>query len=45
MQNTNYQFLNLGDILNVLQGNDFDTYENSRAVMPATQVRPATNRT
>lgn len=39
MQNTNYQFLS--DLLNVLQGNDFDTYENSRAVMPATQVRPA----
>lgn len=41
MQNTNYQFLNLGDLLNVLQGNDFDTYENYRAVMPATQVCPA----
>ena len=40
MQNTNYKFLNLGDILNVLQGNDFDTYDNSRTVMPATQVRP-----
>ena len=39
MQNTNYQFLS--DLLNVLQGNDFDTYENSRAVMPSTQVRPA----
>ena len=41
MQNSNYQFLNLGDILNVLQGNDFDRYDNSRTVMPATQVRPA----
>lgn len=38
MQNSNYQFLNLGDILNVLQGNDFDPYDTSRT---ATQVRPA----
>lgn len=38
MQNTNYQFLNLGDILNVLQGNDFDPYDTPRT---ATQVRPA----
>lgn len=38
MQNSNYQFLNLGDILNVLQGNDFDQYDAPRI---ATQVRPA----
>ena len=41
MQNSNYKFLNLGDLFNVLQGNDFDMYDNSRTVMPATQVRPA----
>lgn len=40
MQNTNYQFLNLGDILNVLQGNDFDSYDAPRT---ATQVRPTQN--
>ncbi|MBO7210313.1 MAG: hypothetical protein J6V44_04830 [Methanobrevibacter sp.] len=40
MQNSNYQFLNLGDLLNVLQGNDLGQYDQ-RVVKPATQVRPA----
>lgn len=40
MQNTNYQFLNLGDLLNVLQGNTLEQYDQ-RVVKPATQVRPA----
>ena len=41
MQNSNYQFLNLGDLLNVLQGNVLDDpYNNPRTVTPATQVRP-----
>lgn len=40
MQNTNYQFLNLGDLLNVLQGNDLEQYDQ-RVIKPATQVRPA----
>ncbi len=41
MQNSNYQFLNLGDLLNVLQGNGFvDQYDNSRTEKP-TIVRPA----
>lgn len=42
MQNSNYQFLNLGELLNALQGNDLDVpYETPRTVKPATQVRPA----
>lgn len=42
MQNSNYQFLNLGDLLNVLQGNALDDpYNNPRTVTQATQVRPA----
>lgn len=41
MQNTNYPFLNLGDILNVLQGNDFDPYDAPRTATQSTQVRPA----
>lgn len=41
MQNSNYQFLNLGDILNVLQGNDFDQYDAPRTATQSTQVRPA----
>lgn len=40
MQNSNYQFLNLGDLLNVLQGNDLGQYDQ-RVVKPATQVRTA----
>lgn len=40
MQNSNYQFLNLGDLLNVLQGNDLEQYDQ-RVIKPATQVRPA----
>jgi hypothetical protein len=40
MQNTNYQFLNLGELLNVLQGNDLEQYDQ-RVIKPATQVRPA----
>lgn len=38
MQNSNYQFLNLGDLLNVLQGNDL---EYPRTVKPADIRRPA----
>ena len=38
MQNSNYQFLNLGDLLNVLQGNDL---EYPRVVKPADIRRPA----
>ena len=38
MQNTNYQFLNLGELLNVLQGNDL---EYPRTVKPADIRRPA----
>lgn len=38
MQNSNYQFLNLGDLLNLLQGNDL---EYPRAVKPAQIRRPA----
>lgn len=41
MQNSNYQFLNLGDLFNALQGNALDDpYDNPRPVKPATQVRP-----
>jgi hypothetical protein len=40
MQNSNYQFLNLGELLNVLQGNDLEQYDQ-RVIKPATQVRPA----
>ena len=40
MQNSNYQFLKLGDLLNVLQGNDLEQYDQ-RVSKPATQVRPA----
>ena len=42
MQNSNYQFLNLGDLLNVLQGNDLGQYDQ-RVVKPATQVRTTQN--
>lgn len=38
MPNSNYQFLNLGDLLNVLQGNDL---EYPRTVKPADIRRPA----
>ena len=41
MQNSNYQFLNLGDLLNVLQGNALDPYDNPRTVKPADIRRPA----
>lgn len=41
MQNSNYQFLNLGDLLNVLQGNSLDPYDNPRTVKPADIRRPA----
>lgn len=35
MQNSNYQFLNLGDLLNALQGNGFvDPYDNPRTEKP-----------
>lgn len=40
MQNTNYQFLNLGELLNVLQGNDLEEYDQ-RVVNPAQIRRPA----
>lgn len=40
MQNTNYQFLNLGDLLNLLQGNDLEQYDQ-RVVKPAQIRRPA----
>lgn len=41
MQNSNYQFLNLGDLLNALQGN-MNPYDNPRfEAPPAAQVRPA----
>ena len=39
MQNHNYQFLNLGDLFNVLQGNDLEPYDY-RTVNPA-PARPA----
>lgn len=39
MQNSNYQFLNLGDLLNVLQGNELEEYDQ-RVIKPVTQVRP-----
>lgn len=38
MQNSNYQFLNLGDLLNVLQGNNL---EYTRTVKPEDIRRPA----
>ena len=38
MQNNNYQFFDLGDILNVLQGND--PYDNPRTVK-TNQTRPS----
>ena len=41
MQNSNYQFLNLGDILNLLQGNSVDPYDNPRTVKQADIRRPA----
>lgn len=40
MQNSNYQFLNLGELLNALQGNVDDPYDNPRRGMPA-PVPPA----
>jgi hypothetical protein len=40
MQNTNYQFLNLGDLLNVLQGNELEEYDQ-RIIKPAQIRRPA----
>ena len=40
MQNTNYQFLNLGDLLNVLQGNELEEYDQ-RVIKPAQIRHPA----
>jgi hypothetical protein len=39
MNNNNYQFFDLGDLLNVLQGNDLEQYDQ-RVIKPATQSRP-----